>query len=113
MAKLKTNCSIEDIELILRTCTVHADFKNDFGIFCAGMAALIVTIFDKFKNEERHATIKVDYSLMSFATIKLEETFEQVAQDLKLSKKGGHGNEMVRQKIMMIVDQAKKEAGHK
>lgn len=113
MAKPRSNCSMADIELIYRTCTVHADLKNDFGLFCAGMAAFIVTVFDKFKNEEEYATIKVDYKLMAFATIKLEETFNQVRQSLKLGKKAGKGNEMVRQKIMLIVAQAKKEAKNK
>jgi len=113
MTKPKSNCSIEDIELIYRTCTVHASMENDFGLFCAGMAALLTNIFDKFKNEKRFASIQVNYKLMAITTIALETTFNQVEQDLNLSKKDGQDNEMVRQKIMMIVDQAKKDKAKK
>jgi len=97
-----------DVELILRTCTVHADFRNDFGIFCAGMASLITCTFDKFKNEERYVKTKVDYKLMSITTIALMESYEQARQDVGRGKIIGKDNEMVRQKIMMIVEQAKK-----
>ncbi len=108
MAKPRINCSMADIELILRTCTVHADFRNDFGIFCAGMASLLTCTFDKFKNEERYAKITVDYKLYAITTIALMDSYEQARQDVGRGKIVGKDNEKIAQKIMMIVEQAKK-----
>lgn len=109
MAKPKVNCSMADVELILRTCTVHADFKNDFGIFCAGMASFITCAFDKYKNEKRYAKVNVDYKLMAITTIALMDSYEQARQSLGHADIIGNDNEMVRRKLMMIVEQAKKE----
>jgi len=110
MAKPRVNCSMADVELILRACTIHADFKSDFGAFCAGMASFITCTFDKFKSEERYASIKVDLKLYAITTIALMESFEQARQDVGRGKIIGKDNERIRQKIMMIVEQAKKIA---
>jgi len=99
-----------DIELILRTCTVHANFKDDFGIFCAGMASFITCTFDKFGKEKRYASITVDYKLYAITTIALMESYEQARQDVGRGKIAGQDNEKVRQKLMMIVEAAKKIA---
>jgi len=109
MAKPRVNCSMADIELILRTCTVHANFNNNFGVFCAGMASLITCTFDKFKNEKRYAKITVDYKLMAITTIALMDSYKQAKQGLGHANIIGNDNEMIRKKLMMIVEQAKKE----
>lgn len=109
MTKLKSKCSLADVELIYRTCTVHAGFKDDFGIFCAGMASLIANVFSAFRDEKRYAIIDVDLAKMAFATLGVMESFEQAKQDLIMAKRDKMSNENIRKKIMEIVRQSKIE----
>lgn len=107
-AKVDAKYSQEDIQLMYRACCLHGSLENSFGLFCIGAGLSLRSIFKFLQDDNPFKLINMEVQQMAVATLTLLDGFDDTKADFGRALAEGISNEEMSNKIMVIVEEARR-----
>jgi len=108
--KFKSGFSVEDIKLLYQSSMLHADMTNDFGLFCAGAAVVLRSVFNQLQSVKAGTKMEMNTTKIAITTVCLLEGFDEVKRDLIAAEMDEKiDNKSISEKILAIAREVREE----
>lgn len=112
-AKVNKVFTKQVIKDAFKTASLHADPKNDFGLYCIGVGVAFRSLFKFLCEKDYLSTMEVNIFQSTIHTNVLLSAFEEAKEDLVMATKEGKDNRELSNKVLKAAKFARVEAGVK
>jgi len=105
---IETDFTMEDIDIIYRTCGLHSDLESDFGMFCLGANMVLRSIFKEFQIAGRYTFVDLQMQPTVASTLSLLEGFDAAKRDLRYAEGDKVTNKPLSEQVKMAAKELEK-----
>jgi len=97
------------IEGAYNAASLHADSKNDFGLFCMGVGVAFRSLFEFLQKENHLSEMEINILQSTIHTSALIKSFQEAKEDIAVAEREGKDNKELSAKILRIAKIARGE----